>query len=109
MRRELARYAGQRLRFNATVKRFGSRTDDTGRKQHTACLSNVRVGKRIVAGHAWVDWQHGHGSEAGDLVELTATVCAYEKTRATRRRRGRKRWEKVIDYELVDIDEVAVK
>jgi hypothetical protein len=108
MRRDLARYAGQRLRFGATLRRFGSRTDRTGQKQRTACLDTVRVGSRIVAGHVWIDWLDRSRAKPGDEIELTATVQSYQKRMATHRRRGRTRWKVVTDYQLTDVDRVTV-
>lgn len=110
MREELKKLYGRRLRFEALVERFGSKSSFRGPPVETVLLRDVRridTGE-LVTDHLW--WARGKWAEAlepGQVIEFDARVDSYLKGYFGRR-------EEVYappqrDYRLVRPTRVAVR
>lgn len=82
MRRNLKAINGQRMRFTATVERFGHKTAFQGEPIPTILLKNVRVleTNHRAADHLW--FTKGKSWDKciiGCIVEFDARVTTYEK------------------------------
>lgn len=82
MRKELKKYNGKRLRFSATIERFGEKPAYRGFPIQTLLLKNVTLidNKQMVTDHLWFtkgkSWDE---SKIGDTIEFDARVTTYEK------------------------------
>lgn len=84
MRKQLQIIEGKKLRFRATVDRFGYRPDDRGLIITTVCLDHITYAgsEREVTDHIWFDVTRTIASlnlKPGDVVEFDAKAEAYLK------------------------------
>lgn len=84
MRKQLQIIEGKKLRFRATVDRFGYRPDDRGLIITTICLDHITYAgsEKEIADHSWFDVTKTIASlnlKPGDVVEFDAKVEAYQK------------------------------
>lgn len=103
-RKPLAQHTGQRVKFKATIHDYGWRDDYSVR---TACLNDISIGSRIVAGHAWIDWTWTE-PRLGSTIEFTARVQEYHKKKFKGIKGGKPRYSFEADYTLVDIGDVQI-
>ena len=82
IRKRLKAINGQRLRFMATVDRFGEKSAFRGAPMPTILLKDVRIAesKQVVTEHLWFtkgkSWEQ---CRKGDEVAFDARVTTYEK------------------------------
>lgn len=82
MRKKLRNMNGQRMRFTATVERFGEKSSFRGPPAKTVLLGNVCVAgdESIVTDHIWfTKGKSWDATVAGCTVEFDARVTKYEK------------------------------
>ena len=80
MRRKLKKHLGRRLRFTATVERFGTKNHYIYDNVKTILLKNICLGKTQICEHLWFacgKWSQ-HLKE-GDTFSFDARVGSYEK------------------------------
>lgn len=83
MRKKLAKYEGQRLRFKGTFEGFGTRDGWVGRVP-TIVLRNVKLcgTRKVLTDHLWFDLTKEFERaelEEGDIVMFDARVERYTK------------------------------
>lgn len=82
MRKELKKLNGQRMKFIATVERFGEKSSFKGAPTPTILLKDIRISEsnEIVTGHIWFakgkSWKE---CKVGAEVTFEARVSQYEK------------------------------
>jgi hypothetical protein len=84
MRKELGKKDGQRLRFKATVQRFGTKTNYHGYPEKTVLLSDVFFASdgSVAADHLWFSVGKtidSLGLTEGAIVAFDARIGTYEK------------------------------
>ena len=80
MREQLRKYYGQRLRFTATVDRFGKKKGYKGRTLITILLENVIHSGEEVTDHLWMTaGKWSKYLEEGDTFSFNARVMQYLK------------------------------
>lgn len=82
MRKELRKMNGERLRFSATVERFGYKRAFRGPDIKTVLLIAVKSlpDNELVTDHLWfVKGKSWDGIQPGDVIEFDARVGVYEK------------------------------
>ena len=84
MRKQLGKINDQRLRFRATVSRFGTKTNYHGFPEPTILLTDiVRLDTdELLTDHLWFPVGKRFGSislKPGDVIEFDARVGSYKK------------------------------
>ena len=82
MREGLRPFNRKRMRFTATVSRFGSRTNYAGGKLPTILLQKLRLekSKKVLADHIWLtSGKWSKQLNVGDTFSFDARVTRYEK------------------------------
>lgn len=102
MRKELQSLDGQRLRFRATVERFGKKTNWNGYPEPTILFKDVRRADtgQIMTDHIWFVARKtitALNLQPGDTVEFEARVGEYIKGFVSRRDYID---ERTVDYKL---------
>lgn len=101
MRELLGRHDGKRLRFFATVERYGSKRGWRGRSVDTILLRNVCLGDEVVCDHLWfTDGKWSVGLGIGDVFSFEARVSTYVKGYQGRLAEQRSRAWSESDYHL---------
>lgn len=103
MRTKLKALEGQKLRFRAEVKGFGTKSFRTILCQ-TVCLINIKKAgeSQILCDHVWLTVGATLSKlnlSPGDVLEFTARVCSYRKGYRNPRKRIDQR---KIDYKLTN-------
>jgi hypothetical protein len=111
MRDELRKHDGSRMRFRATVERFGSRSNWHGYPETTILLKDVCFASNgeLACDHIWFkEGAWASGLEIGTTFEFDARVDSYEKGYQGRRAEGLGMSLLTIDYHLERPSKVAV-
>lgn len=102
MRKKLAPIDEQRLRFRATVERFGKKLNWKGYSEDTVLLKEVFIMEtnELATDHIWFTvgktW-YELNLKPGDVIEFDARVGAYQKGYVHRLAENKKR---KVDYKL---------
>jgi len=111
MRNELQKLNGQRMRFRATVERYGSRAGWKGYPEQTILLTNVCFvdTNELACDHLWFKCgQWSWELEVGSMFEFDARVDSYVKGYQGRRAEEFGMSLLTIDYHLERPSKVAV-
>jgi hypothetical protein len=111
MRDELRKHDGSRMRFRATVERFGSRRGWNGYSEDTFLLTDVRLSdtNELACDHLWFKCgQWSWELEVGTAFEFDARVDAYVKGYQGRRAEELGLSTSTADYHLERPSKVVV-
>jgi hypothetical protein len=111
MRNELQKLNGQRMRFRATVERYGSRSNWHGYPETTILLKNVCCASdgELACDHIWFkEGQWAWELEVGLTFEFDARVDSYVKGYQGRRADELGLGATTVDYHLERPSKVVV-